>query len=112
MPPPRVLGGTMGRLARATPHSRSIQDSHAQFQLLKEIAHSSMVKSKSSDGKGMIRSVMAWLTEMEYFVPTGVGGMQHVATGKWSWLYDVMSFIRSHEDLPDVTVSDDQIGLL
>ena len=80
---------------------RSIENSPAQLDALTEIARSPFVNSKATDGRGRIRAVLMRLKEQDYLVTIGNSGSQFRATGKWSWLYDVMAFIQSHEGLEE-----------
>jgi hypothetical protein len=92
---------TAGEVLSESDLLASITHSNAQLQTLVDIASARFVGSKSKDAKGMLSATIKRLTEAGYFVPAGATGIQHRATGKWSWLYDVMAFIQVHEALPD-----------
>ena len=58
-----------------------------------------MFHTKRSDSAGQIRAVLSSLEKMGYLKPIGTSGSLFRATGRWSWLYDAMTFIQTHEGI-------------
>jgi len=81
----------------------SIEQTPSHFEALKQLARTSYFKSNASDASGLVKAVLSKLVDAGYLVPVGRGGTQYQATAKWSWLYDVMAFIESHECLSEET---------
>lgn len=74
---------------------------------LRSLTEKAFFKSKRSDSAGQLRAVMTKLTEAGYLKPIGTSGSLYRATGKFSWLYDAMTFIASHEGIRDDDEADD-----
>lgn len=51
--------------------------------------------------------VLENLTKAGYLKPIGTSGSVFLATAKWSWLYDVMTFIQTHEGIREDSAEDD-----
>lgn len=68
--------------------------------MLCTITDSGLFKSTSQDHKRRLSTLLSRLVEHGYLVRWGSSGSQYRATAKWSWLYDVLSFIAAHEGLP------------
>lgn len=49
--------------------------------------------------KDRLSSVFNELVKREYLVKQSSSGTVYIATGKWSYLYEVLEFIHTHEDL-------------
>lgn len=49
--------------------------------------------------RDQLNHVLNKLVESGYFKPTAPKATTYIATGKWSYLYDVLEFIHTHEDL-------------
>lgn len=80
---------------------------------LDALVKSGLFLSRHAESKGRLSSVMTKLVDEGYLVKIGTAGTRYRATGKWSWLYDVMAFIKTHENLPEPEVAgDNQMGLL
>ena len=79
----------------------SIEQTPSHFEALKQLARTSYFKSNASDVSGLVKAVLTKLVDSGYLVAVGRGGVQFQATAKWSWLYDVMAFIESHECLDE-----------
>lgn len=75
----------------------AIEQSSAAQQLLDDLAKGRFVHSNATDGKGKLKTLMQRLIEHGYLVSVGRSGAHYIATAKWSWLYDTMSFIQAHE---------------
>lgn len=74
-----------------------------------------LFKSSSADLKRRLSTLLSKLVDQGYLVRWGNLGSQYKATAKWSWLYDVLDFIASHEgwDLSETIPAheSDQLGL-
>lgn len=79
---------------------------------LESLVKSGLFSSRQSDSKGRLSYVMGKLVDEGYLTRIGSAGSQYRATGKWSWLYDTMSFISVHEDLPEPEQLDGQMEFL
>lgn len=101
-----------GEIISETELLSSIEHSSAQLQTLIDIASSRFVNSKSKEPKGMLNATINRLVEQGYFVPAGNTGTQYKATGKWSWLYEVMTFIQIHMALPEDDDQQNQMDLV
>jgi hypothetical protein len=64
-------------------------------------------KTTRTDSAGQIRTVMTKLVEDGYLKQVGTSGSVYQATAKWSWLYDLMSFIQTHEGIRDDSDEED-----
>jgi len=76
---------------------------------LESLVKNGLFNSRQSDSKGRLSFVMGKLVDEGYLTRIGSAGSQYRATGKWSWLYDTMSFISAHEDLPEPEQRDAQM---
>lgn len=76
---------------------------------LKLLTDRGLFKTTRTDSKNQLAVVTAKLVERGYLLRSGGTGSVYRATGKWSWLYDCMDFIRSHEDLPVQDDDDNQL---
>jgi len=74
---------------------------------LRSLTEKAFFRTRRSDSAGQIRTVMTKLVETGYLKPLGTSGSLYTATGKWSWLYDVMTFVSTHEGIRDEAVADD-----
>ncbi len=81
---------------------------------LDELVRTGLFVTRQSESKGRLAAVMSKLVEEGFLTRIGTAGSRYRATGKFSWLYDVMEFVKTHENLPDpeMAADDDQIGLL
>lgn len=79
---------------------------------LESLVKSGLFSSRQSDSKGRLSYVMGKLVDEGFLTRLGSAGSQYRATGKWSWLYDTMSFISVHEDLPEPEQRDGQMEFL
>jgi hypothetical protein len=50
---------------------------------------------------------MTKLVDDGYLKQVGTSGSVYQATAKWSWLYDLMSFIQTHEGIRDDSDEED-----
>ncbi|MGK0523940.1 MAG: hypothetical protein ACI92N_001575 [Pseudomonadales bacterium] len=66
---------------------------------LRSLAEKKVFHTKRSDSAGQIRAVLSSLEKMGYLKPIGTSGSLYRATGRWSWLYDAMTFIQTHEGI-------------
>ncbi|OZC35134.1 hypothetical protein B9Q17_06440 [Marinobacter vinifirmus] len=64
-------------------------------------------KTTRTDSAGQIRMVMTRLVEDGYLKQVGTSGSVYQATAKWSWLYDLMTFIKTHEGIRDDSDEED-----
>ncbi|MBD3655550.1 hypothetical protein [Marinobacter sp.] len=79
---------------------------------LRSLTEKNFFRSKRSDSAGQIRAVMTRLVEAGYLKPLGTSGSLYRATAKWSWLYDAMTYIQSHEGIrSDDAEEDSQMRL-
>ena len=90
----------------------AIEQSPSLLESLTELARSSFVNSRGADGRAQLKQVLARLVEQGYLVEIGRSGSQYRATAKWSWLFEVMDFIRTHENLQDPDERPPEQGLL
>ena len=77
---------------------------------LRSLTESQYFKSRKPDSAGQLRVVMGNLEKAGYLKRKGTTGSLYLATGKWSWLYDLMTFIQTHEGIADSGFEDDQQG--
>lgn len=66
---------------------------------LRSLAEKRVFQTKRSDAAGQIRAVLSSLDKMGYLKAIGTSGSLYRATGRWSWLYDAMTFIQAHEGI-------------
>lgn len=66
---------------------------------LRSLVEKKIFQTKRSDAAGQLRSVLGNLEKMGYLKSIGNSGSVYRATGRWSWLYDVMTFIQAHEGI-------------
>lgn len=66
-----------------------------------------MFLSRSRDVAGMVRAVMDAMVKKGYLIRFGSSGAVYQATGKFSWLYDMMAFIQTHEGIQADDVDED-----
>lgn len=66
---------------------------------LRSLAEKKVFQTKRPDAASQIRAVLSSLERMGYLKAIGNSGSVYRATGRWSWLYDVMSFIQAHEGI-------------
>ena len=57
------------------------------------------IKRNSSTIKEQVNSVLQYLVDQEYLVPTGNNGVAYLATGKWSVMYDELEFMCHHHNI-------------
>lgn len=74
---------------------------------LRSLTEKRLFSTKKQDVASRVRSVMDTLVSKGYLVRFGTSGTIYQATGKWSLLYDMMSFIQTHEGIPTETVDED-----
>lgn len=70
------------------------------------------IKRNTTTIKDQLSSVLQYLVDHEYLVPTGNNGVAYLATGKWSVLYDELEFMCSHHQLSFDTPEPEQGKLL
>lgn len=87
---------------------RSPELNHA----LTDLTKSALFKSSARDGRGRIRHILNKLEEKDYLVKLDASGSRYRATAQWSYLYDVLEFIRSHEHIELEEPEQSQGGLL
>lgn len=78
---------------------KKIEQAPDLAQSLATITERGMFKSQNSTAKGQLGHIMTRLVEHGYLDRQSGTGTVYKATGKWSWLYDVMGFIQQHEQL-------------
>jgi hypothetical protein len=76
-----------------------IESSPELNQALEDLTRHKLFKSAATDGKGRISQVLNKLEELGYLTKLDSSGSLYHATGRWSYLYDVLAFIRAHERL-------------
>lgn len=74
---------------------------------LRSLTEKRLFATKKQDVAGRIRSIMETLVSKGYLVRFGTSGNVYQATGKFTWLYDMMSFIQTHEGIPTEAVDED-----
>lgn len=89
-----------------------IERSPEQDHALAELTKSALFKSSARDGRGRIRYILNKLEEKGYLIKLDSTGSRFRATGMWSYLYDVLEFIRAHERLEIEESEQKQGGLL
>lgn len=90
-----------------------IEDSAPLADELQGLVKLPLFASTHSSTKGQLSAVLASLCSSGYLLANSETGSIYTATGKWSYLYEVMEFIASHEALdtePEIDVAD-QRGL-
>ena len=75
---------------------------------LRSLSEKKPFRNTRSDVAGRIRAVMEVLVSKGYLVRFGTSGSVYQATGKWTWLYDVMTFIQTHEGIQSDQVGDEE----
>jgi hypothetical protein len=85
-----------------------IERSPVLTEMLTELTKNKLFKSQAQDGKGRIRQVLEKLVEEGYLIKLDTTGSRFKATGRFSYLYDVLDTVRTLENLD--LESDDQIG--
>ena len=65
-----------------------------------------LFKTTRDSTSDRLTSVLQTLEKEGYLVSGGIKGRSWIATGKWSYLYDVLDFIHSHENIKG---SDDEV---
>ena len=83
-----------------------ITDMPENLKALEDLATTSYIGSKANSASAWLKQIIKRLCDDGYLVSAGGSGTRYLATGKWSWLYEVMEFIRDHEQL-----SDDEDGI-
>lgn len=68
------------------------------------LASGAFFKTKQDAAKQQLARLLEQLCELGYLHRNSPKGSQYTATGKWSYLYEVMAFIAEHEHL-DVSLS-------
>jgi|SRR5690554_165125 len=74
---------------------------------LRSLTKKQPFKTTRTDSAGQIRMVMTRLVEDGYLKQVGTSGSVYQATAKWSWLYDLMTFIKTHEGIRDDSDEED-----
>ncbi|MCK7546153.1 hypothetical protein MLC59_18505 [Marinobacter bryozoorum] len=75
---------------------------------LRSLSEKKPFQNKRSDVAGRIRAVLDALVVKGYLVRFGTSGSVYQATGKWTWMYDVMTFIQTHEGIHAGTGDDEE----
>jgi hypothetical protein len=78
---------------------RSIESAPALCEELERLSRYGLFKNAQSQPKGQLDAVLHRLVERGYLVATGRSRAKYIATGLWSRLYDLMSFIQAHEQI-------------
>lgn len=68
---------------------------------LRSLTEKRLFWTKKTDSAGQLKIILGNLVKLGYLKPIGTTGSLYRATGRWSWLYDVMTFIQSHEGIKD-----------
>jgi hypothetical protein len=87
---------------------RSPELNHALIDLTK----TGLFKSTAREGRGQIRYILNKLEEKGYLIKLDASGSRYRATAHWSYLYDVLEFIRAHEHIEQEEPEQSQGGLL
>ena len=77
-----------------------IERSQARLLELENLSQKGRFKSTASSPRDRLKQVFKVLCEKGYLISCGQSGSTYLATAKWSWLYDLLDFIRQHEDMP------------
>jgi len=95
-----------GRLIQEISSTPTLEDK------LRSLTEKQLFYTKNQDVAKRVRAVMEALVKEGYLVRFGTAGTVYQATGKWSWLYDMMAFIQTHEGITaGVTEEDNQMRL-
>lgn len=90
-----------------------ISSTPALEEKLRSLTEKKLFFTKKPDVASRVRSLTDTLTSKGYLVRFGSSGTIYQATGRWSFLYDIMSFIQTHEGIPvDATDEDNQRSLI
>ena len=76
-----------------------IEDSAPLADELAQLVKLPLFSSTHSSAKGQLGAVLASLCSTGYLLRNSETGSVYIATGKWSYLFEVMEFIASHEAL-------------
>lgn len=88
-----------GELVRAAELQTIIESTAALSDELDRITRTGLFKTnKDSDGD-RLATVLAKLVDEGYLVPSAGRSKLYVATGKWSYLYEVIDFVVEHEHI-------------
>jgi hypothetical protein len=104
-----------GDLIRQGELLSQIEVSSPLQEKLEHITRSGLFRTTKEAPKDQLNVVLSELEKMGYLVRQSPNGSLYTATGKWSYLYEVLSFIASHEDVgmdDDTPDADVQGGLL
>jgi len=74
---------------------------------LRSLTETQYFKTRKPDSAGQLRVVMGNLEKSGYLKSTGTSGSLYQCTGRFSWLYDLMTFIQSHEGIRDSGADED-----
>lgn len=75
---------------------------------LRSLSEKKPFQNKRSDVDGRMKAVLEVLTSKGYLVRFGSSGNVFQATGKWTWLYDIMTFIQANEGIRADSNDDDE----
>lgn len=71
-----------------------IEDAPSRREELARIARSTFIGSTNMKVDGQLNAVLARLVQKNYLIEIDRQGIQFRATGKWSFLYDILEFIE------------------
>lgn len=85
----------------------SLENAQDLCRSLDALTEKGLFKSSASKTEAKLAAVLNKLAEMGYLKKLSGSGTVYQATGKWSWLYDTLSFIQRHEGIEAADESSD-----
>jgi len=98
-----------GDLVKLSDHLSTAERSPDKRHELMELTKSKLFKSTAQTDSARIEQIMKVLVEQGYLTKTGEAATGlYRATGKWSYLYDVLEFVKQHERIEDEADTEEQ----
>ena len=101
-----------GMLVKQSELLQAVESSPAKYHELNELTKSGFFKSSARNSSAKIDQILGKLKYKGFLVAQDTSGALFRATGLWSYLYDVLDFIRAHEHLESDDDGNDQPELL
>jgi len=89
----------------------AIEDAPLLGDELAKLSNSTLFKNIQSQARGQLSALLRKLCDNGYLIQNAKSSTQFTATGKWSRLYDLMSFIASHEHLDEESPEQQELAL-
>lgn len=89
----------------------AIEDAPLLGDELSKLSQSTLLKNTQSSAKGQLSAILRKLCDHGYLLEHAKASTLYTATGRWSRLYDLMSFIASHEHLDEDSPKQQEFAL-